>query len=698
MFWALDEYRDGGTYKDSRGYYNTPNSNAWDNPVFRDPGSTESQMPSIMASGDSPGGLLYTAYQANVSSPTSLQMIGWRDSDGDGIFDVLDVPHHLEGSGYHDELDRVYHFVGFSTVQSLANANPYWSNPRSDVTINEINRIEYRFDGGDWQAAAVHDDYEVPIDLEFPVPGDADVVEIRTVDGTTGVASPVFSGSLSTPTSLFGPGIQGFVWHDLSGNGFWDAGEHGLAGVTLQLADESGQLLDLRKILEPDDYANDTVPLNNVLPGVQLKAVGPGLDDQFVVSAQSKVAGGGRVFANSGSTLFGGCRDVCEEWTSQMRQLRMDFTDPVSAISLDALGISGGEYGRIEIYNDANEMLGRYTTNRLGAGELATMTLSRATADIAYAVAFGHANTSVRLDNLRFGPEVETTTNSLGGYSFTGLPAGEYRVRVSPRVGNEVTHPSNSLHVVQVESLETIDGINFGIEITGPTWQNPVNRYDVDDDGHVTPIDVLHIVNDINVRGARQLSDFQSGPPFLDVSGDGCVAPDDALLIINGLNFGIEGEGEGRKCGGSGGGATDGGEGEALDPARLSEPAQPGHDVVSTDGHSSASEVDVRLVDHAAQPLRNGGIVASSNAQEPSGATRREFPPSRWVFDGPKHERLALEIDEGTVRRGEVEGETQGLKGDGLLDAHLADTVMAMISDEETGCDLDALSVDGWSS
>ena len=31
---------------------------------------------------------------------STLAMLGWQDSDGDGIFDVLDVPHRLTGSGY----------------------------------------------------------------------------------------------------------------------------------------------------------------------------------------------------------------------------------------------------------------------------------------------------------------------------------------------------------------------------------------------------------------------------------------------------------------------------------------------------------------------------------------------------------------------------------------------------------------------
>jgi hypothetical protein len=94
MFWARDEYLGGGSYLDFRGYYDTQNWNAVNNPT---PGFVH--QPSIMASGSS----LEFAYQTNTSAASTLEMIGWRDSNGNGIFDVLDVPHRLEGVGTFDQ-------------------------------------------------------------------------------------------------------------------------------------------------------------------------------------------------------------------------------------------------------------------------------------------------------------------------------------------------------------------------------------------------------------------------------------------------------------------------------------------------------------------------------------------------------------------------------------------------------------------
>ena len=142
IFWAFDEYSGGDGYLERRGYYDTQNLNAANNPA---PGFT--QVPSIMANNS----LRATAYANHTSSPSSLEMIGWKDSDGDGIFDVLDVPLALEGSGFYDAPAGVYRFQGRSVVQTLPNRNP--SGLQNDITINRIRKVEYRIDGGAWQLA-----------------------------------------------------------------------------------------------------------------------------------------------------------------------------------------------------------------------------------------------------------------------------------------------------------------------------------------------------------------------------------------------------------------------------------------------------------------------------------------------------------------------------------------------------------------
>ena len=113
-------------------------------------------------------------FSAGNGSQSSLELVGWRDSDGDGIFDVLDVAHTLEGTGTYDPAAGIYRFVGESSVQTLPNLNPRESalpteSLQNDITINRISRVEYRIDGGSggaWQTAATPDTYVAALDLE----------------------------------------------------------------------------------------------------------------------------------------------------------------------------------------------------------------------------------------------------------------------------------------------------------------------------------------------------------------------------------------------------------------------------------------------------------------------------------------------------------------------------------------------------
>ena len=77
-------------------------------------------------------------------------------------------------------------------------------------------------------------------------------------------------------------------------------------------------------------------------------------------------------------------------------------------------------------------------------------------------------------------------------------------------------------------------------------WQNARNRFDVNNDGLVSPIDALLVINALNVRMilTPELPDPFIPVRYVDVSGDGLLSPIDALLVINELNR-IRNSGEG---------------------------------------------------------------------------------------------------------------------------------------------------------
>lgn len=188
MFWAMDEYSGSRSYLDRRGYYNTQNTNALDNnpqPALR--------VASLMDSHES-------AFALKAISNSALEMIGWKDSDGDGIFDVLDVPHLLIGQGFQDQAKGTFRFEGVTQVQTLPNLNP--SGTGNDMTINRIHLVQYRFDiSSDWSTALVANDYQVNLSFEVNVPQGATRIEIRSVDANLGVVSDTFREELDIPSN-----------------------------------------------------------------------------------------------------------------------------------------------------------------------------------------------------------------------------------------------------------------------------------------------------------------------------------------------------------------------------------------------------------------------------------------------------------------------------------------------------------------
>lgn len=86
------------------------------------------------------------------------------------------------------------------------------------------------------------------------------------------------------------------------------------------------------------------------------------------------------------------------------------------------------------------------------------------------------------------------------------------------------------------------------VNVSNSRLQNPASRTDVNDDGSVSPIDALLVINYLARSGqaAVEVTPDDQGPPFYDVDGSQLITPQDALLVINDLArraaFGGEGE------------------------------------------------------------------------------------------------------------------------------------------------------------
>ncbi len=139
---------------------------------------------------------------------------------------------------------------------------------------------------------------------------------------------------------------------------------------------------------------------------------------------------------------------------------------------------------------------------------------------------------------------VEVTNGSQGG-----------EVSISAD-GASVHYAPPSIDFIGVETFQytalNSDGARDTATVTVQVrsrFQNPLNPLDVNDDGHVTPLDVLLGINQLNERGPRKLTadDSVTGDTqrYLDVNGDGTHSALDVLVIINRFNATAQGGAEG---------------------------------------------------------------------------------------------------------------------------------------------------------
>ena len=187
IFGAADEYPGQGRYTDRAGYYGVQNTNAPDGNPDRN-----SIVPSLM------NGSISTAFERHVTSPQSLEMVGWRDSDGDRIIDVLDAP--IEVTDFSSKLnlsDLSYEFSGTFTVQKVPNYN----NTKA-ITINSVDKLLYRYgESGEWKSDDDKDwgEESKTISHQFKIPKDS-VLQWKVVDSDGTAESKTYTiGNVRNP-------------------------------------------------------------------------------------------------------------------------------------------------------------------------------------------------------------------------------------------------------------------------------------------------------------------------------------------------------------------------------------------------------------------------------------------------------------------------------------------------------------------
>ncbi len=486
IFWARDEYSGGGSWTDQRGYYDAQNLNAADNP------SVGFQQEISIMRGGVP---LNAAFDAHVSPESTLAMVGWRDSDGDGIFDVADVPLRLEATGYFDASSSLYRFYGSASAVPLMNRNS--SGAQSDITLNRISELQYSLDDGPWLSAASYDQQTVEFDISLTIDQPFSTIRWRAIDLSVGVVSPTISGTPTQP-ALSASSVSGFAFIDADADGFRDGDEASLAGTSVMIRNADGSTLFGGQV-DAAAFAEGGLP--SIVDGATSFADGLVVDAQ-VGSFDSDTANA-RVFHAYDMQR----KKWIERWSSKVA-FEASFDQTVGFVRLDAIGLGSESFARLEAYDASGQLLGRTTSESLAEGETATVEFTDNLGRIASIRAFGHAGSSVALNDLRFGSSSQVETDSSGAWRLPYLADGTYVVDLfADRPIYQFAQSSVMIDVV-AGSSDTMVAAAQRVDSPRYNGQTPA---DVNRDGSVTARDALVIINDLQRFDSRVLYRNPSG-------------------------------------------------------------------------------------------------------------------------------------------------------------------------------------------
>ena len=214
-----------------------------------------------------------------------------------------------------------------------------------------------------------------------------------------------------------------------------------VSGVTV-LADTNGNGIQdvLTHVVDPDfaidflsNVPSDDQSLTNVFPGVTLSATLSNQDNDPVTNDIRSAIEFGSSIRNR---IFS--RGALDNFYSTQK-LRFDFYRPVFNVSITAIGPNIGSlssYGRLEAYDENDNLIDGLTSGGLIGASRQTIEVSSNVENIAYVVAY--ADTSVpgstniaRFDRLQYQQsELIDVTDANGQYQLNPLFPGDYQVRV----------------------------------------------------------------------------------------------------------------------------------------------------------------------------------------------------------------------------------------------------------------------------
>lgn len=217
IFYANDQYKEAKRpCTEMTGYLSIENQNS----AYTLSGPCSSNVDSIMRSQVPP-------YTNGAIDPHARQQIGWRDTDADGIMDIIDFLPSSTLNAYSPDPtnDNTPTYTGRSaTTITYPNNNPAPWNNGNNITINKITNVQYRVDGALWINASPADGSfdSSTEDFNFTTPelsNGTHTIEVRALNTAgnweTSYASDILtldvSGYINGTVLYNGTGIAGAI-------------------------------------------------------------------------------------------------------------------------------------------------------------------------------------------------------------------------------------------------------------------------------------------------------------------------------------------------------------------------------------------------------------------------------------------------------------------------------------------------------
>ena len=250
--------------------------------------------------------------------------------------------------------------------------------------------------------------------------------------GTFGDPRPlVYAGRAidTVGTYNFGGGAQGNVGIDTNNDGVLTAADAPLSNVSV-FADSNGNGVrdSVGTQVIAAQYPEGT-DLTNRFPNATLTVADSNNKNiGFVVRTRN-------TFDNAFNTISVLSSEGIP-WYDSTDRLKVMFYTEADSVSVQAIAAStlSDSYGRLEIYDRNDQLIGSTQTGPMRGLQRATLSLSRSQADIKYAIIYTNdtiANSSPfgPFDNLAYTyPEFQSRTDAQGAYAIEELPRGGYAI------------------------------------------------------------------------------------------------------------------------------------------------------------------------------------------------------------------------------------------------------------------------------